>query len=108
MSRDPEPAPLVCVLNALSPADQQRRVLLMGRLMEGVTGIEEEPAALRFLLDGSPESWLAAAELVLLERRCCPFLTLELVAPAALAPGWLRAAGPAGTPEFLRHELGLD
>lgn len=108
MTPERESPPLVCVLDALSPAEQERRQVLVRRLMGAVTAVHEEPDALRFNLDGGVESWLVAAELVTLERRCCPFLRLELVAPAALAPGWLRASGPDGTPAFLRAELGLD
>ncbi len=51
-------------------------------------------------------TWCAKiAEWVMLERRCCPFLSFELVFEADRGPVELRLRGPQGTKEFIRGEL---
>jgi hypothetical protein len=42
-----------------------------------------------------------ALDWILLERRCCPFLRLELNFEPSLGPVWLRLGGGAGVKEFL-------
>jgi hypothetical protein len=45
------------------------------------------------------------ARFVANERKCCPFLTFELVVMAELGPLWLRMTGPEGTRAVLEAEL---
>jgi hypothetical protein len=52
-----------------------------------------------------PESFEAIAAFVVNERKCCPFVTFELVAAAGEGPVTLRMTGPAGTREVLQAEL---
>jgi len=42
------------------------------------------------------------------ERRCCPFMTFEVVVAPSSGPIWLRMTGPEGTREVLRAELELS
>jgi len=70
-----------------------------------LTDATGEGYAFRFTLSGAQLA--ALAELIELERQCCPFLHFRLTVEPAGGPVWLTLTGPAGTREFLRHELGL-
>ena len=47
----------------------------------------------------------ALAELMDLERECCPFLTMRLRIEPDGGPVWIVLTGPAGTRQLLDHEL---
>jgi len=47
------------------------------------------------------------AQVIALERRCCPFLTFRLTVGSGGGPVTLEMTGPAGTREFLESELKL-
>lgn len=50
----------------------------------------------------SDAAWLIeAANLIDLERRCCPFLRFQLTVEPDGGPIWLELSGPRGTKEFL-------
>ena len=72
----------------------------------------------RELLDATGEGYVfqfapsaaqltALAELIELERQCCPFLRFQLSVDPAGGSVWLALTGPAGTRELLAHELGF-
>ena len=66
---------------------------------------EELPEGYAFRLPGDG-AWVAvAAELMVVERECCPFLTFELSAHPNRGPVIVRVTGPAGTKDFLRTIL---
>jgi len=47
--------------------------------------------------------WVAITEeMIVAERECCPFLTLEFVAQASMGSVIVRVTGPAGTRDFLK------
>ena len=53
------------------------------------------------------DEWLAElAEVIKLERRCCPFLSFNLSVGAGGGPVWLELTGPPGTKEFLSSLFG--
>ena len=52
------------------------------------------------------KKWIAiAAELIVAERECCPFLRFERVAEPGMGPVTVRVTGPSGTKEFLKSFL---
>lgn len=55
-------------------------------------------------LPGDDATVLAAANWILAERRCCPFLTFALECNPE-RDTWLRITGPEGTKDVLRAEL---
>lgn len=65
----------------------------------------EDGYALRF--PGDPDRVRALAELMVFERECCPFLTLELAAEPGRGPVWLKLRGPEGTKPFLKRAFDL-
>ncbi len=77
-------------------ADLARRRQEARWLPEGVT--------LRY---GSEQGTLALlGEFIQLENQCCPFLRFQLTVDPGGGPIWLELTGPAGTREFLAHEIG--
>ncbi|MGH2362268.1 MAG: hypothetical protein ACRDGM_17225, partial [bacterium] len=52
-------------------------------------------------LDPDPAMVQDAFDWLLLERRCCPFLRLELCFEPSGGPVWLRFGGGPGVKEFL-------
>lgn len=97
--------PIACTL---PDSDQEKRQLeLQDQLASGVEErVEiEDGIALRFPSDAK---WIRElAELIVFERACCPFLTLELAAEPDQGPVWLKLRGPEGTKAFLRRSLAL-
>lgn len=54
------------------------------------------------------DKWLAAiTEIVALERKCCGFVRFRIVIEPEGKPIWLELAGPEGTKEFLKAQLGF-
>lgn len=97
--------PVACTLSAA--AFRQRKQLLQTRLLPAIQeSLElEDGYALRF--PGESE-WLSAlADFVALERSCCSFLRLEVIAEPGEGPLWLNLRGPAGTKAFLGSEFGI-
>jgi hypothetical protein len=60
-----------------------------------------------FLIAASAVTLPEAAEWVDMERRCCPFLTIQLETPGGEDDWWLRLSGPAGAKAFLAAEFSL-
>jgi hypothetical protein len=90
---------LACDLDALTREERDRRSALAARVtsrFEEVLETEDGYAARLHT-----ELVHDALEWILLERRCCPFLRLELGFEAAVGPLWLRFGGGPGVKEFL-------
>lgn len=98
---DSEPSPLVCNVAALSEEERAERSRLAARVRQSSTAVSEYASGYAIRLGSDPRAWRDALELCLLERRCCPFLTLELSMEAGAGPVWLRVGGPPGVKEFL-------
>jgi hypothetical protein len=92
--------PIMC---SLSDAEKrEREATLLARFKSGVTATEELHDGYCFRIPGDKE-WLAlAAELMMAERECCPFLTFQLTAEPQMGALTIRITGPDGTKEFLR------
>jgi len=91
--------PIAC---NLSDSDfQKRRAGLLKTIANGIVETKEldDGYAYRFPSD---VSWLTAvAELVKVERACCPFLGFNLQIEPGEGPIWLELTGPLGTKDFL-------
>lgn len=91
--------PVAC---SLTEAElQERRSLVLQKLRLAVAEIKElsEGYAYRFPSD---DALIAeVAQLVSLERRCCPFLRFGLTVEPGDGPVWLEMSGPQGTKDFL-------
>jgi len=97
---DDEPA-IACNLNALSRDEQMRRAELAARLSSAFQEIREITDGYAARLDFEPSVCAQALEWLLLERRCCPFLRLEVRLDAQDGPLWLHFGGAPGVKQFL-------
>jgi hypothetical protein len=95
--------PIACTL---TDSDfQERRTDLLNAVAGSVVELKEleNGYAYRFPSDGS---WLTTlANLISVERACCPFLRFDLRVEPAEGPIWLELTGPPGTKDFLNSIL---
>lgn len=101
MSEPATPDTISCNLSALLPEERSRRKQLAASIRAGATSIEETSEGYALHLPDDPEMQQAAFELILLERRCCPFLTLDLDFGATGDETVMRVGGGPGVKEFL-------
>lgn len=95
--------PLACSLTTGELRD--REATLLAQFRSGVVGTEELQDGYAFRIPGDA-SWIRlAAELIVAERECCPFLAFEVAAEPNKGPMIVRVAGPDGTKVFVRTIL---
>jgi hypothetical protein len=98
--------PITCQLHALSEAERVRSAALRRELTTATREKKELAQGYAFRLPNDGALFERAAEWLVLERRCCPFLSFELSwqADDGASP-WLSITGPDGTKEFLAAEI---
>lgn len=92
--------PILCSLT--SAELREREATLLAQFRAAVVETEELQEGYAFRLSGDSKLVGLIAELIVAERECCPFLTLEVVALPNKGPLIFRLTGPAGTKEFVR------
>jgi hypothetical protein len=103
MKRESDHIPVACCLSDVQFREREARLLAQFKC--AVIATEELPDGYAFHIPGDKE-WIAAvAELIVVERECCPFLTFELAAQPNMGPVIVRVTGPSGTKDFLRTFL---
>jgi hypothetical protein len=98
--------PIACKLT--DPEFQRRRSDLLNMFRSALRETKEldEGYAYRFPSDGN---WITElAQLIIIERQCCPFLRFNLRLEPAEGPVWLELTGPEGTKVFLRTLFGSE
>lgn len=99
-------APVIaCNLKAISSADRPRYNDLMKRLRSAVRDRSELSDGFAFTLNGSTIQLPEVAEWMNLERRCCPFLVVQLSVSGEKANGLLTLTGPEGVKALLQMEF---
>ena len=93
---------LACDLGALSGEERTRRSTVAARVSARFREVRETSDGYAARLDADPPLVQDALNWLLLERRCCPFLRLELRFEPSVGPVWLRFGGGPGVKEFLR------
>ena len=97
--------PVACNLKAISADKRPRYNDLMKRLRASVRGRSALNEGYVYTLEGKAIALPEVAEWMSMERRCCPFLTLQ-VSVAGTQPDWLLTlTGPAGTKALLEMEF---
>lgn len=104
MKQESGDIPVACCLS--DGELRERGATLLAQFKAVVISTEELPDGYAFRIPGDKKSIAVAAELIVAERQCCPFLTFELAAQPNLGPVDVRVTGPAGTKDFLRTILG--
>ncbi|HET8580780.1 MAG TPA: hypothetical protein VFL31_07260, partial [Nitrospiraceae bacterium] len=77
-------------------------VALFGAVQE----IRELPSGYAFRLPNEANMLLKAAEFIMRERLCCPFLGFGVEVEREGGPVWLRLTGAAGIQPFIQAEIG--
>jgi hypothetical protein len=94
---------IACRLGALSPSERSRRSEIAAKIRSNLLDIEELDRGFRLVLPNEVHLSRKALDLVLLERKCCPFLLFEF----SFEPGDglinLSVIGAQGVKEFLRE-----
>ena len=93
--------PLACDLGALSADERARRSTLASRVAARFREVQEISDGYAGCLDSDPAIVRDALDWLLLERRCCPFLRLELSFEPSNGAAWFRFRGGPGVKEFL-------
>jgi hypothetical protein len=92
---------LACDLGALSDAERTRRAELAARVSARFRAVCETADGYAARLDADARLAQDTLEWIQLERRCCPFLRMELDFEPAAGPVWLRFGGGPGVKAFL-------
>lgn len=97
--------PLACNMKAVSATERARYQVLIETIERAVRTQSELPSGFSWNLDGSKMTILEAAEWISLERRCCPFLNLQVEASGSGVDFKLNLQGPEGVKAFLKSEF---
>ena len=97
---------IACNPTALDAGQRERKRALQKRLRADVREIREIEGGYAFKHSSEPEVLLALAELVALERLCCPFFEFGIEIEREGGPLWLRMTGSESAKEILRAEIG--
>ena len=92
---------IACNLNALSTSERARCSELVRRIQKGSSSLEETDSGYRVQLLDDSEICERALELILLERRCCPFLSIALSFEPGNGAVALAIGGAPGVKQFL-------
>lgn len=82
---------------------QQRRANYLDKVAAHLTGSEELENGFSFRFSLGPGFLQDLAEVIDLERQCCPFLTFRTILPAGDPSVVLELTGPDGTKEMVRE-----
>ena len=97
----------VCNLGVMNEDERARYLALSRKLMGAGEERREFHDGYAFKLAAQKISILEIAEWMTFERRCCPFLNLQIEAEPNAGPIWLRMTGAGGVKEFIRAEIGI-
>lgn len=89
--------PIAC--NLTTAELQERRQTVLHTLGEALLGANQIEGGYSYAFSASRFKELA--EMIDLERQCCPFLEFKLTVAAGTGPLTLEVTGPEGTREFL-------
>lgn len=99
--------PFVCNMNALSESQRNRYREIIENLDISRQSIKELNDGYAFRFKAEPQLIMDAAEFIVYERLCCPFLNFELAVEQDTNRLWLRLRGQEGIKEFIRHEFNI-
>ncbi len=95
------PPAFACDLGALTGDERAWRSTLASRISAEFREVREISDGYAGRLDPDPATVRDALDWLLLERRCCPFLRLELSFEPSNGPVWFQFGGGPGVKEFL-------
>lgn len=100
-----EDQPIVCDLTAIAADVREQHVLNSPRIFQAALEVRALRDGYAFRLPNEPGMWLALANFVEHERRCCPFWRFGLTVEPQHGPLWLELTGAEGAKELLTTAL---
>jgi hypothetical protein len=100
----PRPEALACDREAIPATERPRYNELLRRMLSAVLERIDLANGYAFRVDGRKLRLAEAAEWVEMERKCCPFLTIELQTTGPDPDWWIRLTGPGGVKALLASE----
>jgi hypothetical protein len=97
--------PLICRLDALTPAERARSNDLRRALVEATVEITETEDGFAYRYRAERTIYAQLAEWIALERRCCPFFDFRLEWPSGQEAPMLALGGGPDVKEFLRSAM---
>lgn len=94
-----------CNLNAFSVDERTRHTALTEQLHSAIVEKREFDEGFAFRISSSQLPPSRIVEWIILEQRCCPFVTFELRFEADQGPVWLHLSGDRSVKNIIRHEL---
>ena len=95
--------PIAC--NLSEPELRLRRETLASDIFKDFQQVDELTDGYSFRFPGNDVCAAKLLEFITFERRCCPFMTFELIFEPGQGAIWLRLRGAAGVKEFIRNEM---
>lgn len=102
--KDSKPV-FACNLKAISAAERPRYNELVKRIRAAIRDRSEIANGYAFKLDSKTVTLPEAAEWIVMERLCCPFLTLQLSAAGNQTDWVLTLTGPKGVKPLITAEF---
>ena len=99
-------SPFACDMEAIAVDQRGEHLLKIDKLFRAVEGVRELPNGYAFRLPNESGVLLTAAEFIVLERLCCPFLGFRLEIEDEGGPVWLSLTGREGVKPFITAEIG--
>jgi hypothetical protein len=91
--------PVACSLTG--PELQERRSRLLRKVSTAVLETTELENGFAYRFPSEANLIVELAEVMTLERQCCPFMQFNLKLEPGQGPIWLELTGPEGTKDFL-------
>jgi hypothetical protein len=91
--------PIACQLT--NAELQERRRTVLEKVRSAVVTVKELDDGYAYSFSADGDRLRELANLIDLERQCCPFLQFRLTIEPAGGPLWLEMTGPEGTKSFL-------
>lgn len=98
---------LACNMKAISSAERSRYGTLTKKIKSAVRHQRELADGYAWELNGNTVGMPEVAEWMTMERRCCPFLTLQIEAVRNGTDYVVKLLGPEGVKAFLVSEFGI-
>ena len=93
--------PIACNLTA--PELQERRSTVLQKVRRGVMEVNEIEDGYSYTFPSASEWLNEVADLIDLERQCCPFLQFRITVAPNDGPLSIEMTGPEGTKDFLQN-----
>jgi hypothetical protein len=91
--------PIAC--NLTSAELQERRHTVLEKLRDAVVEVKDLAEGYSYSFKSEGNCFKELADMIDLERQCCPFLQFRLTVAAGSGPISLEITGPEGTKDFL-------